>query len=65
MFSEVQIDSILFAPMVLYCILAAIIFVPVRFVLGRLRVFSFVWHPALFEVALYFIITGAIVLLAA
>ncbi|MCB8876022.1 DUF1656 domain-containing protein [Acidisoma silvae] len=65
MFSEAQIDSILYAPIVLYCILGAIIFVPVRFILGRLRVFSFVWHPALFEVALYFIITGAIVLLAA
>ena len=65
MFSEAQIDSILYAPIVLYCILGAIIFVPVRFLLGRLRVFSFVWHPALFEVALYFIITGAIVLLAA
>jgi hypothetical protein len=65
MFSEAQLDSILFAPIVVYCILGAIIFVPVRFVLGRLRVFSLVWHPALFEVALYFIITGAIVLLAA
>ncbi|MCB8881812.1 DUF1656 domain-containing protein [Acidisoma cellulosilytica] len=65
MFSEAQIGSILYAPIVLYCILGAIIFVPVRFILGRLRVFSIVWHPALFEVALYFIITGAIVLLAA
>jgi hypothetical protein len=65
MFSEAQIDSVLFAPVVLYCILGAMIFVPVRFVLGRLGVFSLVWHPALFEVALYFIITGAIVFLAA
>lgn len=65
MFSEAQIDSILYAPIVLYCILGAIIFVPVRFILGRIGVFSIVWHPALFEVALYFIITGAIVLLAA
>lgn len=65
MFSEVQIDSVLFAPIVVYCLLAAVVFVPVRFVLGRLGIFSLVWHPALFEVALYFLITGAIVLLAA
>jgi hypothetical protein len=50
---------------VLYCIVGAVIFLPLRFVLGRLRVFGAVWHPALFEVALYLIITGAIIYLAA
>jgi hypothetical protein len=65
MFTEAQLDSILFAPIVIYCLLGAVVFLPVRFVLGRLRVFSAVWHPALFEVALYLIITGAIILLAA
>jgi hypothetical protein len=65
MFTEAQLDGILFAPIVLYCLLAVIIFVPVRFVLGRLRIFSAVWHPALFELALYLIITGAIIYLAA
>ena len=65
MFTEAQLAGILFAPIVLYCLLAAIVFVPVRFVLGRMHVFSAVWHPALFELALYLIITGAIVYLAA
>jgi hypothetical protein len=65
MFNEAQFDGILFAPIVLYCLLGAIVFVPVRFVLGRLRVFSAVWHPALFELALYLIMTGTIVYLAA
>lgn len=65
MFTEAQLDSLLFAPIVLYFLLGAIVFVPFRFVLGRLGVFSLVWHPALFEVALYFIITGAIIFLAA
>jgi hypothetical protein len=65
MFTEAHVDGILFAPIVLYCVLAALVFVPLRFVLGRLRVFSAVWHPALFEVALYLIITGAVILLAA
>lgn len=65
MFTEAQLDGILFAPIVLYCLLGAIVFVPVRFVLGRLRIFSAVWHPALFELALYLIITGAIIYLAA
>ncbi len=65
MFAEAQIAGILFAPIVLYCLLGAVVFVPLRFLLGRLRVFSAVWHPALFELALYLIITGAIVYLAA
>jgi hypothetical protein len=65
MFTEAQLGGILFAPIVLYCILAVVIFVPLRFVFGRLRVFSAVWHPALFELSLYLIITGAIVYLAA
>lgn len=65
MFSEAQLNSILFAPIVVYCLLGALIFVPVRFLLGRLGVFSFVWHPALFELAIYFIITGALILFVA
>ena len=65
MFTEAQVAGILFAPIVLYCLLGAIVFVPLRFVLGRLRIFSAVWHPALFELALYVIITGAIICLAA
>jgi hypothetical protein len=64
MFTEAQLAGILFAPIVLYCLGGAVVFVPLRFLLGRLRVFSAVWHPALFEVALYLIITGAIVFLA-
>lgn len=65
MFTEAQLDGILFAPIVLYCLLGAVVFVPVRFLLGRLQVFSAVWHPALFELSLYLIITGAIIALAA
>ena len=65
MFTEAQVAGILFAPIVLYCLLGAIVFVPLRFLLGRLRIFSAVWHPALFELALYVIITGAIICLAA
>ena len=65
MFTEAQLGGILFAPIVLYCLLGAIVFVPVRFLLGRMRVFSAVWHPALFELSLYLIITGTIVYLAA
>jgi protein AaeX len=65
MFTEAQLDGILFAPIVLYCLVGLIVFVPVRFVLGRLGIFSAVWHPALFEVALYLIIIGAIISLAA
>ncbi len=65
MFTEAQIAGILFAPIVIYCIIGALLISVIRFVFGRTRVFSLVWHPALFELALYMIITGAVIFLAA
>ncbi|GAB0114780.1 DUF1656 domain-containing protein [Acidisoma sp. C75] len=65
MFVEAQTAGLFYAPIVLYCLIAAVIFLPLRAILGRIGFFSLVWHPALFEVALYALITGAIVLLLA
>lgn len=65
MFAESQIAGLLYAPIVLYCLIGAIIFVPLRMILGRVGFFSLVWHPALFELALYALITGTIILIAA
>lgn len=62
MFSEAHLGGILFAPIVVYCAMGAVIFVPVRLCLSRTGVLAHVWHPALLEVALYAIITSAIVL---
>lgn len=63
MFSEAHIGGILFAPVVTYCLIGALVFVPVRAVLGRIGLLEWLWHTALFELALYICITGAIILL--
>jgi hypothetical protein len=65
MFVEAQLAGLLYAPIVLYCLIGAVLFVPARLLLSRIGFFSLVWHPALFEVALYALITGAVILLAA
>jgi hypothetical protein len=65
MFTEVQFAGIFFAPIVVYCAIGVALISIIRFVLGRTGIFSLVWHPALFELALYMIITGAVIYLAA
>jgi hypothetical protein len=65
MFSEAHYGGILFAPIVLYCILGMLIFVPVRYVLGRIGLLQWLWHAALFELSLYVCITAIIIFLAA
>lgn len=65
MIQEAHLDGILFTPLVLWCVIAAVIFVPVRNILGRIGLLRWVWHAALFELALYAVILAAIVFLAA
>ena len=62
MLSEISIDGVLLAPIVLYAAAGLAIFGACRFVLGRLGVLRAVWHPALFEVALYTSIVALLVL---
>jgi hypothetical protein len=57
---EAALLGVLFAPIVLYAIVALVIFVILRRLLGSLL--RFLWHPALFEVALYVSILSLLVL---
>jgi hypothetical protein len=62
MLSETSIAGVLLAPIVLYALAGLLIFGACRWVLGRLGVLGAVWHPALFEVALYTSIVALLVL---
>jgi hypothetical protein len=62
MLSEISIDGVLLAPIVLYALSGLAIFGACRFVLGRFGVLRAVWHPALFEMALYISIVALLVL---
>jgi hypothetical protein len=53
MMTEVNVGGILIAPLVVYGMAAMPMFLVLRLLLGRLRLLRAVWHPALFELALY------------
>jgi hypothetical protein len=61
MFSEIHVGGVLLAPIVVYASAAMLIFLALRFVLGRIGVIRRLWHPALFELALYVSILSLLV----
>ncbi|MFC0408846.1 DUF1656 domain-containing protein [Roseomonas elaeocarpi] len=63
MFHEISIADVYVAPIVLEGVLAALLFLLLRFILGRTGVLHRLWHPALFEVALFVSLLSLLVLL--
>ncbi len=53
MIGEVPIAGVLLAPIAVYDVLSALLFLGCRMVLGHSGLLARVWHPALFEVALF------------
>jgi protein AaeX len=58
---EINIGGVLLAPMVGYALVAALLWVVLRYVLTRLRFYRFVSHPPLFNAALYVILLAGLV----
>lgn len=61
--TELNIAGIYMAPIVLYAIVALPIFLVLRAILARVGFWRLVWHPALFETALYLSILSLLILL--
>jgi hypothetical protein len=61
--SELNIAGIYMAPIVLYAVVALPIFLVLRVILARVGFWRLVWHPALFETALYLSILSLLILL--
>lgn len=61
MISEVAVGGVFLAPIVIYAIVATLIFLACRFVLGLIGLLRRVWHPALFECALFLVILSLLV----
>jgi hypothetical protein len=61
MFSEIHVGGVLLSPIVVYAGAAMLVFLALRFVLGRAGLFRLVWHPALFELALFVSILSLLV----
>ncbi|MGE5514511.1 MAG: DUF1656 domain-containing protein [Bacteroidota bacterium] len=61
MLKEIDLTGVYVAPIILYLLLATPLFLACRWLLARTGVLSFVWHPALFELALFGLILSLIV----
>jgi protein AaeX len=60
---EINIEGIYFSPFVLHLILAGAVFLPVRTYAYRRWIDAHVWHPALFELAVFIVLLTIISLI--
>jgi len=61
MIKEIDLDGVFLPPLLGYLLGTALVWYLFRYLLGRLGVYRFVWHPPLFNTALYVILLGAFV----
>jgi protein AaeX len=64
-FAEISLFGVYVAPISMMLIAAWLVLVPLRRAASRFGLWRFVWHPALFEFAIYIIVLSSIVLLFA
>lgn len=60
---EFVVGGLLISPFVRYALIAALVFLPLRFVLIRLGFAKWFWHPHLAEAALYLVLVATFNLL--
>lgn len=63
MLSEVDIAGVYVAPIAVYALAALPVTLVLRTVFWRIGLLSRVWHPALFEFAIYVIVLALLILL--
>ena len=61
MIKEINLGGILLPPLMGYALAASLLWLVLRFGLTRASFYRFVWHPPLFNTALYVILLSIIV----
>jgi hypothetical protein len=61
MIKEISLNGVYLPPLLGYLAGTAVVWYLVRYLLGRLGVYRLVWHPPLFNTALYVILLSAFV----
>lgn len=61
MIKEINLDGIYLPPLLGYLAGAAVLWYVLRYLLTRLGVYRFVWHPPLFNTALFVMLLSAFV----
>jgi protein AaeX len=64
-FTEINLFGVYVAPISMMLVVPWLILIPLRRVASHFGLWRFVWHPALFEFAIYMIALSSIVLLVA
>jgi hypothetical protein len=60
---EIDLAGVYLSPMLGYLVVALLITGVLRFVLGRVGAYRWIWHPALFDLSVLLIILTALVAL--
>jgi hypothetical protein len=63
MIKEIDLAGLYLSPMLGYLVVALVLTGLLRFVLGRIGAYRWIWHPALFDVSMAVIILTALVAL--
>ncbi len=63
MMTEIDVGGVYIPPFLLHLIEAGVAFLLCRWILARLRLLGLVWHPALFELAVYVGVLSSVVML--
>ena len=61
MIKEISLGGVYVPPMLGYLLGTALVWWLLRYAIGRLGLYRFVWHPPLFNAALYVILLSAFV----
>ena len=61
MWRETDIAGVFISPLVTYIVAAFLAYLPIRWLLVRLRLDRWVWNPTLADAALYLCVLGALV----
>lgn len=61
-FTEINLFGVYVAPISILMVIAWLLFVLLRRLANRFRLFRYVWHPSLFGIALYVITLSSLVL---
>lgn len=64
-FTEIDLFGVYVAPISLMLVAAWLVLLQLRRIASRLGLLRHIWHPALFEFAVYMIVLSSIVLLVA
>jgi hypothetical protein len=57
---EFVVAGLLISPFVKYALIAALIFIPIRFILVITRLQKWFWHPLLAEAAIYICVVATL-----